>query len=113
MTQPEMTTAAADPDQVLIDFGFHHESDGALVSYRNGLPRERWEPDASGGFKRYERVEGAWQPVPYTIAAAFAGVNGLDHTSQPQAYEYVYPADYVRNIYAVALAERVANAGLG
>ena len=100
MTQPN-------PNQDIIDFGFTQEADGSLVEYRAGVPREKWEP-TEGGFLRFTRADGVWDPVPYTIAPAFEGTGGLNHTTHPQCFEYTYPADYVRNIYAVALAERAA-----
>lgn len=86
----------------LVEYGYTHEEDDSLVRYKGGFPRDKWAPEGDG-FLRYTREDGQWAPVPYTIHADWAGVSGLDHRKQPQCFTWLYPADYVLNIYATAL----------
>lgn len=90
----------------LIEYGYTHEADGSLVRYKAGSPRDKWEPVPEESFLRFTRVDGQWQPVPYTIAAAFAGVSGLSADKHPECFDFHYPADYVLNIYATAVQDR-------
>ena len=94
--------------KAIIEFGYSPEyPDGSLVKYKAGHPREKWEPlEDRTGFLRFTREDGKWVPVPFTIAEKFEGVSGLTSETHPECFEYVYPADYVLNIYATAVAER-------
>lgn len=100
MNEAQTITATA-----LVEFGYTPEEDGALVKYKAGRPRERYEP-VEGGFLRFTRDDGKWAPVPYTIAEKFAGVSGLLAETHPECFEFVYPAEYLGNIYAEAVQAR-------
>lgn len=95
----------------LIEFGYSPEADGSFVKYKADRPRERWEPTPDqSGFLRYTRDDGRWAPVPYTIAPEFEGVSGLTADKHPHSFLYVYPADYVLNVYTRAEPRGVATA---
>ena len=96
----EKTTALA--MTALVEFGYTQEEDNSLVKYKGNRPREKWEPTETG-FLRFSRDDGKWAPVPYTINEKWAKVSGLTPDEHPGCYDYVYPADYVLNVYATAV----------
>jgi hypothetical protein len=113
MTTEEPATPTTQNDFVLAssalaEYGYEPQEDGSFVRSKAGTPRDKWVPALRGsGFLRFTRNDGKWDKVPYTIAAKWANVSGLTSQLNPECYEYVYPADYVLNIYATALTESV------
>ena len=93
----------------IVEFGYTLEADGALVKYKGQAKRpvEKYEP-VEGGFLRFTRVDGEWQPVALSVNEAGAGLSGLDMRNPAHAgmFEWVYPADYLLNIYAEAVQAR-------
>jgi hypothetical protein len=89
----------------LIDYGYTAEEDGSLVRYKGGKPRTKWVPVGDTGFLRYEREDG-WVQYPYQVADTFQGVGGLSPETHRECFDWVYPAEYVLNVYATALAEQ-------
>jgi len=89
----------------IIEFGYTHEPDDSLVKYKAGRPREKYQP-VDGGFLRFTRDDGKWAPVPFKIAEKYEGISGLLPETHPECFDFVYPADYLLNIYATAVAER-------
>lgn len=88
----------------IIEFGYTHEVDDSLVKYKAGRPREKYQP-VDGGFLRFTRDDGVWKPVALRVAGAFKGVSGLDmdNPEHAQFFDWVYPDDYLLNIYSTAL----------
>jgi hypothetical protein len=99
-----MEDTLAQARDAIIAFGYTPETDGSLIKYKADRPRERWATGADG-FLRFTRDDGQWKPVPYTIKEQWAKVSGLTAEEHPDCFEYVYPAEYVRHIYATAVAE--------
>ncbi len=109
----------------LVEFGYTLEPDGSFVKYKADRPREKWEPAEGSydvaidgtspveyetvpvsGFRRFTRDDGKWAPVAYTVSARWSKVAGLTVEEHPECFDYIYPADYVLNVYATAVAAR-------
>lgn len=88
----------------LVEYGYTHEEDDSLVRYKGGFPRDKWAPEGDG-FLRFTRDDGVWKPVALRVADSFKGVSGLDmdNPEHAQFFDWVYPADYLLNIYSTAL----------
>ena len=59
------------------------DGDGALHLVRGGYPiDQKWAPQPGEGFLRFDRVDGRWEALPYTVDA-----EGQSN--------WVYPDDYI------------------
>ena len=98
--------------QALVEYGYTKDTDGVFRQPRRG--GQSWKQTA-GGYLRYDYVDGADQPTPFTLRDEFNGVSGLTHTKNPDCYVWVWPEEEIDKIYTVAkvgrderLAERMA-----
>lgn len=86
----------------IVEFGYTLEEDGSLVKYKADRPREKYVPEGDG-FLRFTRDDGVWRPIAFQIAESFKGVSGLDFDKHPECFDFVYPAEYLLNIYSSAV----------
>ena len=100
-----MTKTAAEE---LVEYGYVQDGDD-FVKFKAGKPREKWTA-VDGGFLRFTRSDGEWVAVPYAVADNWKTVSGLTFEEHPEAYDLVYPEEYVRAQYEGGNASRAEQA---
>lgn len=95
-----MTTAR----EALAMYGYQEDHDGIWRNPRR--PRgQRWKPAETGGWLRYDLIDGQEVPVPHSVAEPFKGVSGLDPQNHPHSFRWDFPEEEVAAIYATAARE--------
>lgn len=88
----------------LIAYGYAEE-DGEFVRRKAGRLKDKYVP-TEGGWLRFNRDDGAWVPVDFTMLPKWQGVAGLHPSTHPECYDYVHPDSWVETEYAAANQNR-------
>jgi hypothetical protein len=90
----------------LLKYGYVQGADGRYR--RPGKRTQVWEEIPDGGWNRYEIEDGKEVQEVHSVAEEFQGVGGLHKNTHPDSFVWVYPDEYVENIYKTAAAEVAA-----